>query len=495
MLNLLGSHDMARFVTLADGDQSALRLATLFQMTYTGAPSVYYGDEIGMAGGHDPANRGAFPWHKTDTWDTDLLHEFQRLIALRRARPALRRGSFRFLHAHDEVIAYARQLGDETVVVAINAGRGPHRLDIAMAGILPDGAVLEQAWSNQTVPVEQGKLRGDRAGAAVGRRAGDAGRSVVMNAFRRPAGVAASRTGSTPPSGSTRTRPGWRPRRTPTSPITRCSGSTPGSSTSGSPTPGRLVDLGCGAGRHAIRFAERGVSRWPPWTCPGRCWRSSARRRCAAGVDLLRVETNLCRLGCFPDATFDYAALDVQHAGDDPRTRRRGGGPWGNSRRILRPGGRLALHAHNLWLNLRDRQGRAWLIKHALRSIFTRDELGERRMTYRGIPGMRVHLYRWGELKRSLLSRRLPDRRGPAAGRGHRRADPMAADGPQRPRRRMDRLRNSRLAHRRVSEHRERPVLEDRCSESTLQTHPRTPRVRCYDERRGITAGRTDHGS
>ena len=65
---------------------SALRLATLFQMTYPGAPSIYYGDEIGMAGGHDPANRGAFPWHQTESWNTELLHEFQRLIALRRQR-------------------------------------------------------------------------------------------------------------------------------------------------------------------------------------------------------------------------------------------------------------------------------------------------------------------------------------------------------------------------------------------------------------------------
>ena len=85
MLNLLSSHDMARFVSLAQGDVSALRLATLFQMTYPGAPSIYYGDEIGMTGGHDPANRGAFPWHQTESWNTELLHEFQRLIALRRA--------------------------------------------------------------------------------------------------------------------------------------------------------------------------------------------------------------------------------------------------------------------------------------------------------------------------------------------------------------------------------------------------------------------------
>ena len=81
MLNLLDSHDMARFVTLARGDVSALRLATLFQMTYPGAPSIYYGDEIGLAGAHDPFNRAAFPWEATD-WDMDLLHDFQKMIAL-----------------------------------------------------------------------------------------------------------------------------------------------------------------------------------------------------------------------------------------------------------------------------------------------------------------------------------------------------------------------------------------------------------------------------
>jgi len=47
-LNLLDSHDTARFLTIARGDESALRLATLFQMTYPGAPCIYYGDEIGM---------------------------------------------------------------------------------------------------------------------------------------------------------------------------------------------------------------------------------------------------------------------------------------------------------------------------------------------------------------------------------------------------------------------------------------------------------------
>jgi hypothetical protein len=72
------------------------------------------------------------------------------------------------------------------------------------------------------------------------------------------------------------------------------------------------------------------------------------------------------------------------------------------ARRILRPGGRIALHVHNFWLNLRDRQGREWLRAQACRALFDHARLGDRRMTYRGIPGMRVHLYRWGELKRDL---------------------------------------------------------------------------------------------
>ena len=119
MMNLLGSHDVARFLHFARGDTSALRLATLFQMTFPGAPSIYYGDEIGLGGGHDPDNRRAFPWDDTSAWDQTLLHEVQRLIALRHRHPSLRRGSFTFLHAEGDVAAYLRQLDDEAIIADV----------------------------------------------------------------------------------------------------------------------------------------------------------------------------------------------------------------------------------------------------------------------------------------------------------------------------------------------------------------------------------------
>ena len=60
-LNLIGSHDAPRALTILGGDRTALRLAMLVQATLPGAPCIYYGDEIGLDGDHDPDNRRAYP--------------------------------------------------------------------------------------------------------------------------------------------------------------------------------------------------------------------------------------------------------------------------------------------------------------------------------------------------------------------------------------------------------------------------------------------------
>ena len=165
--NLLGSHDTPRFNTLARGDTSAYRLATLFQMTYPGAPSIYYGDEIGMEGRHDPGCRGAFPWDP-GRWDRDLLDHVQRCIALRKAHPALRRGDFTWLFVGQEMVTYGRRLGSETLLVILNNTRRPVTLGVPVAGYLDDGLLLRDVWDDTVTTVTQGHIEGVRIPARSG---------------------------------------------------------------------------------------------------------------------------------------------------------------------------------------------------------------------------------------------------------------------------------------------------------------------------------------
>ena len=164
--------------------------------------------------------------------------------------------------------------------------------------------------------------------------------------------------------------------------------------------PGRLVDLGCGAGRHSIHFARRGFS-VTAVDLSHSMLNVVGLKAIKAGVEVSRVQANLCRLGCLPDQSFDYAISMFSTLGMI-RGRDRAGEHSAEARRILRPGGRFAIHLHNLWLNLRNPQGRTWLLRHAAKVLSRRVELGDRRMDYRGISGMYVHLYRWGELRRDL---------------------------------------------------------------------------------------------
>lgn len=117
-LNQLDSHDTARFLTLLGGDEKRMRIALTLLMTYVGTPCVYYGDEVGLEGGLDPDNRRCFPWKSTE--NMQWLDSYQRWIAIRKQFSSLQSGSFQWLYCEEGVLAYARQLGDEAVVVAIN---------------------------------------------------------------------------------------------------------------------------------------------------------------------------------------------------------------------------------------------------------------------------------------------------------------------------------------------------------------------------------------
>jgi cyclomaltodextrinase len=136
MLTLLDTHDTPRFITMAGGDAASLRLGWLVLMTMPGAPCIFYGDEIGLAGEQDPGCRAAFPWNRA-AWDEALLAYLRALVTMRHAEPILRNGDFRPLTAEGMASAYLR-LGDdgEAILVALNAGEEPAELYVAVRGAI-----------------------------------------------------------------------------------------------------------------------------------------------------------------------------------------------------------------------------------------------------------------------------------------------------------------------------------------------------------------------
>jgi glycosidase len=92
-------------------------------MTFPGAPSIYYGDEVGLPGRLDPDSRRGFPMEAH--WEADVIEYHRKLIALRHAYPALRTGTYQVLYAEGTVYVFARILGAEEVIVAVNIGTEP----------------------------------------------------------------------------------------------------------------------------------------------------------------------------------------------------------------------------------------------------------------------------------------------------------------------------------------------------------------------------------
>ncbi|MGB0560615.1 MAG: glycoside hydrolase family 13 protein [Spirulinaceae cyanobacterium] len=122
-LNLLSSHDTARVGSIFNGDRAGVKLATLLLLTFPGAPSIYYGDEVGLPGRLDPDSRRGFPGRSR--WDLELLTLHRDLIALRQQYPALQTGTYEVVHTDDLVYGFERRLGQMAVRVYANGGSDP----------------------------------------------------------------------------------------------------------------------------------------------------------------------------------------------------------------------------------------------------------------------------------------------------------------------------------------------------------------------------------
>ena len=102
-----------------DVDKRVFREAVMIQMTWPGAPTIYYGDEAGLVGWTDPDNRRCYPWGREDQ---DLIDMHRSLAALRRSLPVLRKGSLKALDAGNGWIAYSRFNETDRVITVCNNG-------------------------------------------------------------------------------------------------------------------------------------------------------------------------------------------------------------------------------------------------------------------------------------------------------------------------------------------------------------------------------------
>jgi neopullulanase len=178
-LNLLDSHDTPRFLSLAGGDRSALRLAMLVQMTLPGAPCIYYGDEIGLEGREDPDCRRSYPWDPARQ-DGELRAFVSGLIQMRKTEPALRHGRFRLLGAEGAAVAYALDFDGLPEGSAAGSGGGSTGSSAVGSGGGSTGSSPEGSAA--------GSPEGSTEGSGGDSPAGSAAHSilVVVNAGDKP---------------------------------------------------------------------------------------------------------------------------------------------------------------------------------------------------------------------------------------------------------------------------------------------------------------------
>ncbi|HRF46708.1 MAG TPA: alpha-amylase family glycosyl hydrolase [Anaerolineales bacterium] len=167
LMNLLDSHDTERLLwtltagaetqaerefnaaNLAAGKQR-VKLASLIQFTLPGAPTVYYGDEVGVTGDDDPDDRRTYPWaDKGGKPDTQLFAHYASLGWLREFFPALATGDLRMLLVDDanNTLAYGRQLNNQGAVIVLNRGDVEQTITVPVAGFLPERTRLTQVYS------------------------------------------------------------------------------------------------------------------------------------------------------------------------------------------------------------------------------------------------------------------------------------------------------------------------------------------------------------
>ncbi len=133
-MNLLDSHDVPRFLSLAGGDIRKLKLAVLFMMTHVGIPTIYYGDEKGMDGLKEDDYRKPMLWRDTQT-SRELTDFYRKLISIRKENMDLMTGEYKTIDADliRNTLVYARETNGKRLYVILNNSEFPvqYALDIS----------------------------------------------------------------------------------------------------------------------------------------------------------------------------------------------------------------------------------------------------------------------------------------------------------------------------------------------------------------------------
>lgn len=182
-MNELSNHDHSRFLTRTshkvgrarilgphaaeqDVNKAVFREAVVMQMTWMGAPTIYYGDEAGVCGFTDPDNRRTYPWGKEDK---ELIQFHKDIIRIRRENPELRTGSLKNVDSDYNFIAYGRFRRDGQCLILINNNSHPIEKVVFVweLGTAKHGRMKALLWSDengysmgqQEFEIEAGKIR------------------------------------------------------------------------------------------------------------------------------------------------------------------------------------------------------------------------------------------------------------------------------------------------------------------------------------------------
>jgi alpha-glucosidase len=182
-MNELSNHDHSRFLTRTNRtvgrtafagpraadlnvDKSVMRLAVMFQMTWEGAPTIYYGDEAGVCGWTDPDNRRTYPWGYEDK---SMIQFHKEMIRIRKDYPVFKTGSIVYLICEPNLIGIGRFNESEAAFTLIQIGGGERDVDVDVWRLgVNDGDFVAQMMvtdKNEWAPraevriAEQGKIR------------------------------------------------------------------------------------------------------------------------------------------------------------------------------------------------------------------------------------------------------------------------------------------------------------------------------------------------